>query len=190
MEPTNCDIHLQVMTQQLKAWLLFTYKSQPVTFWGLIATISAGAFAIVPAAIGVSTIEWADTASKWATLITSFVTMTLAVLQVVVSFSVHAEYKPTGAGDSGARNDPSADILLFKPSGRTVKVYGKHYDVSAMMVKEGSPNNRPKKTKLFCTPGGELSARGVQNDYRVNYYREGSYKSERVGQNLIIYDRC
>ena len=169
-------------------WVEETWTKHPENLVGLGASLVAGLLVVVPAAIAVSSEEWADIASKVATLATAVAVAIVAVVQAIVSYSVYSDHQPAAANTGAASEDQGRHALPSFREGPTVFVNGVAYYAQSYVFRDG--NFEP--TTLVRRPDGSVTAVGVQRREEVCICRAGSGCLEiskvivRVGDDLSV----
>lgn len=173
-------------------WIDNLYTKKFGTFLGLLAGLLAALLALVPAALSVSSVEWADTAAKWATFLTAVATIVLAVVQVVVNCLTYINYTQVPHGTCSPFDDEDPQFPQFKiphPSTPTISVNGVEYYVIAHRICHST--GRSVKVLLYNLPNGDISARGVNNGDTVYICQVGlqSYTFSIVRGIVVLHKR-
>ena len=166
-------------------WIQYMRKYQNVVFFCLFAACFTAILAIIAATFGVSSVEWADTASRWSVLITAVTSFLLALIQIVLSSTGFTKYEPKAIGEVTTMTDDVHRVdknFNFKSS-RKFEVDGIYYYSRAYIVRE---EGDPIPTELTLRHG-KLTAEGLQPKDNV-YYSKVNFPSTMciISEDLII----
>ena len=128
------------------------------------ASVAVGLLAVVPAAIAMASEEWADAASKVATLVTAVAVAIVALAQAAISYSVYVDYQPAAANTGPTSDDQTLHKLpRFRADRPTILINEVTYYQAAYIFRKG----RYVLSKLVRMSNGTVTVVGVQRSEEV-----------------------